>query len=133
MAPVLQQQGVFILVIFAAVMVERGWQWLKRRTARAWPRAQARVHQAEWRQPRTGTNRYFLADLAYSYVVDGHFYAGYHRRSFTTADAAAQWVEQMRNANVQIRRHAADPTRSMLLEEDLAPLAAISPEAVVSR
>jgi len=131
-APELQQQGIFVLFIFLAVLVDRGWLWLKRRTARSWPLAQGRVHKVDWRQPRTGTNRYFLADLAYYYFVDGHFYAGYLRRSFTGASAAVRWVEQMRNATVQVRYDVREPGRSLLLEEDIASTAAVA-EPVVSR
>ncbi len=83
--PEVQQSGVFVLAIFLAVLAERGWQWLRRRAARQWPLTEGRVERAEWRQPNTGTSRYFVADLAYSYVVGGQYYAGYYRRSFSDA------------------------------------------------
>jgi hypothetical protein len=119
MDPQLQQSGVLVLVIFLAVLAERGWQWLRRRKARSWPVAQGRVHSADWRQPRTGTNRYFLADISYYYFVDGHFYAGYHRRSFSKAEAASDWVKSMQGASIQVRYNPDTPTNSLLLEEDL--------------
>lgn len=119
MAPQLQQSGVFVLVIFLAVLAERGWQWLRRRKARAWPLAQGRVHSAAWRQPRTGTNRYFLADVSYYYFVDGHFYAGYHRRSFSRADDASAWAGSMLGASIQVRYNPQTHANSLLLEEDL--------------
>ncbi len=132
MAPQLQQSGVFVLVIFLAVLAERGWQWLLRRKARNWPLAQGRVHSADWRQPRTGTNRYFLADVSYYYFVDGHFYSGYHRRSFSNADAAAKWTGELLGAGIQVRYNAASPGRSMLLEEDLVAQS-VPAEAIPSR
>jgi Protein of unknown function (DUF3592) len=119
MDPQLQQSGVFILVIFLAVLAERGWQWLRRRKARSWPVAQGRVHSADWRQPRTGTNRYFLADVSYYYFVDGHFYSGYLRRSFSNADSASQWVKNLLGASIEICYDLQAPWHSMLLEEDL--------------
>jgi Protein of unknown function (DUF3592) len=118
MDPQLQQSGIFVLVIFLAVMVERGWQWLRRRKARSWPVAQGRVHSADWRQPRTGTNRYFLADISYYYFVDGHFYAGYQRRSFSRAAAASEWVKTMLGATIEVRFHPESPAKSLLLEGD---------------
>jgi len=130
MDPQLQQSGVFVLVIFLAVLAERGWQWLLRRKAHQWPMAQGRVHAADWRQPRTGTNRYFLADLSYYYFVDGHFFSGYHRRSFSTADAAAGWVRKLQAATIQVRYNTQSPSRSMLLEEDLAAMEISSAELV---
>ncbi len=129
----LQQSGVFVLVIFLAVLAERGWQWLRRRKARSWPAAQGRVHSADWRQPRTGTNRYFLADVSYYYFVDGHFYSGYYRRSFSNSAAAADWVKNLLGASIQVRFESGAPWHSMLLEEDLAAQAVPDAEAVTSR
>jgi hypothetical protein len=114
----LQQSGVFILVIFLAILVERGWQWLRRRKAQSWPTVSGRVHSADWHQPRTGTDRYFLADASYYYFVNGHFYSGYHRRSFSNAEAASGWVKNMLGANIEIRIHPQRPGVSMLLETD---------------
>ena len=119
MDPQLQQSGVFVLVIFLAVMAERGWQWLRRRQARSWPVAQGRVHSADWRQPRTGTNRYFLGDISFYYFVDGHFYSGYHRRSFSRAAAASAWIKNMLGASIEVRYDPQSPAQSVLLEEDL--------------
>jgi len=119
MDPQLQQSGVFVLVIFLAVMAERGWQWLRRRQARSWPAAQGRVHSADWRQPRTGTNRYFIADISYYYFVAGHFYSGYHRRSFSNSDAASAWVKSALGASIEVRYSPGTPGKSILLEQDL--------------
>ena len=118
MDPQLQQSGIFGLVIFLAVLVERGWQWLRRRHARAWPAAEGRVHTADWRQPRTGTNRYFVGSISYYYFVNGQFYSGYHHRSFSQAGDAAAWAERMRGAAIIVRYHAQSPSRSLLLEDE---------------
>ena len=130
MDPQLQQSGIFILVIFLAVLAERGWQWLRRRKARSWPAVQGRVHSADWRQPRTGTNRYFLGDLSYYYFVEGHFYAGYHRRSFSTAAAASEWVKTMRGETIQVRYNPQIPGNSVLLDEELVAHVAPAGELV---
>jgi hypothetical protein len=118
--PEVQQSGVFVLAIFLAVLAERGWQWLRRRAARQWPLAEGRVVRAEWRQPNTGTNRYFVADLAYSYVVGGQYYAGYYRRSFSDATAAAAFVESLKDRPVQVRYKRGATGTSLLLEENIA-------------
>ena len=120
MDPQLQQSGVFVLVIFLAVVTERGWQWLRRRRAHSWPLANGRVHCADWRQPRTGTNRYFLADVSFYFFVDGHFYSGYHRRSFSSREAASEWVKNMQGAGIDVRYNPRAPWKAVLLEEDLA-------------
>lgn len=118
--PEVQQSGVFVLAIFLAVMAERGWQWLRRRAARQWPLAEGRVERAEWRQPNTGTNRYFVADLAYSYIVGGQYFAGYYRRSFSDAESAAGFVRSVKDCRVQVRYKRGESATSLLLEENLA-------------
>ena len=113
-----------VLAVFLAILAERGWQWLRRRAARQWPLAEGRVEKAEWRQPNTGTNRYFVAELAFSYVVDGHFYAGHYRRAFSRAQAAAGFVERLRGAAIQVHYKQGAPGNSLLREEDIHELAA---------
>ena len=118
MDPQIQQSGIFVLFIFLGVLVERGWQWLRRRRALAWPIAEGRVHSADWHQPRTGTNRYFIGTLSYYYFVDGHFYSGYLRRSFSKADAAIDWAKRMDLALLSVRYNAQSPSHSLLLEDE---------------
>ncbi|MBZ5630794.1 MAG: DUF3592 domain-containing protein [Acidobacteriia bacterium] len=120
MTPEVQQSGIFVLAIFLAVMAERGWQWLRRRAARQWPVAEGRVERAEWRQPNTGTNRYFVADLAYSYVVGGQYYAGYYRRAFSDAASAAAFVNSLKDRALQVRYKRGACGKSLLLEEHIA-------------
>jgi hypothetical protein len=117
--PEVQQSGVVVLAIFAAVMAERGWHWLRRRAAKQWPVAEGRVERAEWRQPNTGTNRYFVAELAYSYVVGGQYYAGYYRRSFSDAKAAAAFVDSLKDRPVQVRYKRGEIETALLLEENI--------------
>ncbi len=123
MTPELQPAGVIVLAVFLAILAERLWQWLRRRAARQWPLAQGRVEKADWRQPSTCTNRYFVAELAYSYVISGHFYAGHYRRAFSSADEAAAFVERLRGASIQVRYKQAAPATSLLREEDIRELA----------
>jgi len=126
----IQQSGIFVLAVLLAIMAERGWQWLRRRAARSWPVAEGYVERASWRQLNGHSNRYFVADLAYSYVVGGQFFAGYYRRSFSTAAAAAAFIEIVRAREVQVRYNPAQPTRSLLLAEDMREFMAAAPERV---
>ena len=119
MAPEVQQSGVFVLAIFLAVLAERGWQWLRRRAARQWPLAEGRVERAEWRQPNSRTSRYFVADLSYSYVVGGQYYAGYYRRSFSNAESAAEFVRSVKDCTVRVRYKRGENGTSLLLDENL--------------
>ncbi len=123
MTPEIQQSGILVLAIFLAVLAERGWQWLRRRGARKWPVAEGRIERAEWRQPNTGTNRYFVAELAYSYVVGGQYYAGYYRRSFSNAAAAAAFIQAVKGQPVQVRYKQEEVGKSLLLEENVEQVA----------
>lgn len=124
MDPQLQQSGIFVLFIFLAFLIERAWQWLRRRRARSWPATDGHVHTADWRQPRTGTKRYFVGSLSYWYFVGDHFYSGYFRRSFSSADAASDWTSRMTGAPVRVRYNPNSHGRSLLLEDE-QPLPAI--------
>lgn len=123
MTPAVQPSGIFVLAIFLVILAERGWQWLKRRAARRWPLAQGRVEKADWRQPSSYTNRYFVAELAYSYVINGQFYAGHYRRAFSDVAAAMAFVERLKGASIQVRYKDSAPATSLLLEGDVRELA----------
>ncbi len=118
------------MVVFLAILSERLWQWLRRRAARQWPLAEGRVEKADWHQPSTYTNRYFVAELAYSYVINGQFYAGHYRRAFSNAEEAAAFVERLNGASIQVRYRDGAPATSLLREEDIRELAAPAVEQV---
>jgi Zn-dependent oligopeptidase len=126
--PEVQQSGIFVLAIFVAVLAERGWQWLRRRAARSWPMAEGRVERAEWRQPNAATKRYFVADLAYSYVVGGQYFAGYYRRSFSAMNSAAAFVQSVKDRPLQVRYKRGEIGTSLLLEENIADCAGAAAE-----
>ena len=130
MDPQLQQSGIFVLFIFLAFLIERGWQWARRRRARRWPAAPGHVHHVDWRQPRTGTKRYFVGSLSYWYFVGDRFYSGYHRRSFSTMDDAVDWSRRMNGAAVRVRYNPQSFERSLLLEDE-QPEPALIPQSTV--
>ncbi len=92
--------------------------------------AQGRVEKADWRQPSTYTNRYFIAELAYSYVINGQFYAGHYRKAFSEAEAAAAFIERLSGASIQVRYKQGAPATSLLREEDIRELAVAAAEEV---
>lgn len=132
MTPEVQQSGIFILAIFVAIMAERGGQWLRRRSARSWPVAQGYVERASWRQLNACSNRYFVAELAYSYVIEGQFYAGYYRRSFPRASAAQAFVGNVNATRLQVRYNPGQVRRSLLLDDDLREMMAALPEGAAA-
>jgi len=92
--------------------------------------ADGRVERAEWRQPNAGTKRYFVADLAYSYVVGGQYFAGYYRRSFSDMNSAAAFVQSVKDRPLQVRYKRGEIGTSLLLEESIAECAGAATEAV---
>jgi Protein of unknown function (DUF3592) len=130
LTPEIQPAGVFVLAVFLVILAERLWQWLHRRAAGKWPLAEGRVEKATWCQPSSYTNRYFVAELAYSYIINGQFYAGHYRRAFSDAEAAAAFVERLTGASIQVRYKDGAPATSLLREEDIRELAAPAVEEV---
>lgn len=130
MPPEAQQSGVFVLVIFLAVLAERGWQWLRRRAARNWPQAEGRIEFAAFRQPNRHSNLYFVAELGYSYMIDGGHYAGHYRRTFYDAASAASFVAALKGRTIQVRYHPANLAKSLLLEDQVQLAVAEAPEEV---
>jgi|ERR1022692_313981 hypothetical protein len=55
------------------------WAWFKTRHAYSWPSAQGSIMSAQVRSSRDSYIRPWVADLLYSYVVNGEYYSGSHR------------------------------------------------------
>ena len=79
----------------------RGW--------RQWPRIEASVESTCVREIRPRPSRYFVAELAYSYVVGGDYYSGRFTRDFQDEGAAWEYANQMRGANTTVHYHPQHP------------------------
>ena len=82
----------------------RGW--------RHWPRIEATVETSGVREIRSRDSHYFVAELAYSYVVDGDYYSGRFGRDFQDEAAAWNYADRMRGAKAMVHYHPGHPERT---------------------
>ena len=55
-------------------------EWWKRRRSADWPLVQGRIHKAE----AVWDERFWVAQLSYSYSVNGEYYSGEDKQRFAT-------------------------------------------------
>jgi hypothetical protein len=81
----------------------RGW--------RSWPRTEATVQNTDVREVRARHSHYFVAELAYSYVVSGEYYSGRFGRDYGDESAAWEYAKRMRGARAMVHYHPQHPER----------------------
>ena len=115
-----------------AGLVKPLWHWLQRERASSWPIAHGRLESIEITKPgfsfatRSG---HYVAELGYSYSVEGTSYTGRYGRDFPTEYEAEEFVCDLQNKSVAIRYNSASPSRSILLEPDIEALLQNRPPA----
>lgn len=88
--------------------------WQKFRNWQMWPIGEATIEDANVREVRTRHSHYFVADLGYSYMVNGQFFSGYFTRDFAREPDAWEYAKQMRGTKAAIRYHPRRADRSKL-------------------
>ena len=78
---------------------------------RSWPRTEATVEGTGVREIRTRHSHYFVAELAYSYIVSGDYYSGRFGRDFDDESAAWEYANRMRGAKAGVHYHPRHPER----------------------
>jgi hypothetical protein len=102
------------ILLLAAVGIS-ALEFLSRRKYRGWrhwPRIEASVESSGVREIRTRHSHYFVAELAYSYVIGGDYYSGRFARDFRDEAAAWEYANQMRGANAMVHYHPRHPERT---------------------
>jgi hypothetical protein len=89
---------------------------------RSWPVSEASVEDVQVREVRTRHNHYFVAELAYSYVVNGEYYSGRSTRDFAKESDASDYASHARGAKTIVRYNPQHPYRS---KADLPVLASL--------
>jgi hypothetical protein len=127
----------FFAVIIALQFVFWLWPWLKRRRSRDWPVAQGGIESTSVGPAklfgagsftRDKSDRY-SAEIAYSYSVDGERYSGRYAQNFTDEDEAEEFVRDLQGKPVAIRFNSRKPSKSALVEEELATIQQNRPPA----
>ena len=94
------------------------WAWFKFRHAQSWPSAQGTIMSA---RAQRATDNYILpwvANLTYSYVVNGEYYSGSYRMRARNERRAEEKVAGWKDRMVVVRYSPGKPDLSVLLKSD---------------
>jgi hypothetical protein len=106
------------LVLGALVIKSLPWVLVKTLLARGWPTCQGTVESGGVEQRRVRYVSYYIAQIQYSYSVDGEYYSGSLQRSFFNESPAYKFVDTLKGQRLFVRRNANHPERSALLKQD---------------
>jgi len=102
------------LLVGAWFLLKRLPEWIRSLRAGAWPSVQGRVETVNV----TTFHDQALAELGYSYVVEGERFAGYCTRQFADEQHAWDYVDGLQGQLVVVRFEEKDPGISALRAED---------------
>jgi hypothetical protein len=119
---VTRDQNMLWLLISIGVLAVMAIFWLrqvlKRRRARTWPTGQGRVDSTAVGLVGSGTQQSkFVAEVRYSYTVEGRNYSGVLRRSFMRKGSADKWIGDYPNGRTLIVRYNSNKARDSVLFE----------------
>jgi hypothetical protein len=107
--------------------------FVRQRALSSWIPATARVELASYARP-SGLRQFFsnrknrlIAEIAYSYEVEGVRHAGTYTREFQIEAEAADFIRDLRGRSVVIRFNPRNSSRSTLPDSDLDTLLASRP------
>lgn len=108
-----------ILVALVGVAV-RGLPWNKLKTlgARSWPTTQGKIEFGTVIEHRTRYFSYYVAQMAYSYAVNGEYFSGYYEKMFLRESSADKFAADLKGRPAFIRHKGSSPDVSTLLKED---------------
>jgi hypothetical protein len=96
-------------------------EWWKRLRSNGWPVVHGRVHSSSIYPD----DQLWLAEVSYSYSVDGEYYSGYSRAHFANEDDAEKYANEFpANATLFIRHKPHRPEVSLLRRDDQMGMAA---------
>ena len=106
-----------VLLVIAGVQVLK---LLKRRRARAWPKAGGQVMSTDLRLRERGENQsVWLGRVVYEYETQEHRHSGFIERSFLLKGRADKWIEHFITGRALIVRvNPKNPADSVLLENE---------------
>jgi len=90
------------------------WWWRSHGSAH-WPEVSGHIEKAEWDyKGRDQTRGFPVAEIWYSYEVNGERYAQVLRRDFSNPDQATDYVMAMRDREVRVRYRPDKPQKSIV-------------------
>ena len=106
----------YICALLAAswLLLKRLPEWIRSLRAGKWPASQGRIETADVKT----IGDQALAELGYSYLVEGERYSGYYSRQFADAQHAWDYVKGLEGQLVVVRYKEDDPGVSALRSAD---------------
>jgi hypothetical protein len=98
---------VALVVVLAMVSFESA-RWAKFRGSDSWPMIQGTIESLDVKEVRTRSTHYFALNGAYSYSVNGEYYAGSITKNFDTESEASDFADDLRRQPVNLRYKPAD-------------------------
>jgi len=106
-------------VLLIVVAVGTGtWTWFKFRHAHSWPSAQGTVLSVSTGSSGGGHFERWVAQLTYTYVVDGQYYSGVHTIRARSERRAEERIEGWKGRVVVVRYSPTKHEVSTLLRSD---------------
>ena len=108
--------GAWVLggLLIGYVVTKTKWWW-RSHGSEHWPEVGGHVEKAEWDyKGRDQAQGFPVAEVWYSYEVNGERYAQVLRRDFTDPDQATDYVMSMRDRDVRVRYRPDKPQKSIV-------------------
>ena len=129
---------VYVWILFLLIgSAKPVWRWLQRRRAQSWPTVQGRIESVDVHEKKSflisstpkGRTAAYVAELNYSYTIDGKYWSGQYVKEFGGEDEAREFVRDLQGNPVAVAYNPQDPKGSTLSEVSLATLIAMRPPA----
>lgn len=92
------------------------------RNASSWPSAEGTIQNADIQERRTRWAQWFVAEVPYSYQVNGKVYFGKFTKAFERESDAQEYKEKLWGKRITVRFNPRKVERSSFTERDAAQL-----------
>ena len=104
--------GSIILLAFVGPSLLRRWRL---RDTAGWPKGEGVVGSAAWNYGKGKRRSVPIAEVEYSYVVEGERYSGYWRSAFRDPTRATDFVDEARGRRLELRYRKTKPSKSFVV------------------
>ena len=113
------------------------WKWFQRQRAQSWPTVQGRIESVEVKPKKQflipgaprGRPQAFTAELAYSYILEDHYYSGYCQREFGSEEEGGEFVRELQGRSVVVSYNPRNAAKSLLSEDSVSAMLNTRPPA----
>jgi hypothetical protein len=110
----------FVVIAIAAVVALGGaiWRKAKRSGARSWPMSQGQIEFGTVVERDVRYVTYYIAQMSYSYAVEGDYYSGFYEKAFLRQESAQKFTDELKGKPAFVRHKPNSPATSVILRED---------------